>query len=104
MFRWIRYPASSVSGSLRRRAASAARRDRCFLFGRTLQRWRDQIIAWHQAKVTNGPTEAINNLIKRIKRIGFGFRRFDHYRIRVVLYAGRPNWDLLTTIHPAQIR
>ncbi len=26
--------------------------------GRTLKRWRDQIIAWHQAHFTNGPTEA----------------------------------------------
>jgi transposase len=25
----------------------------------TLRRWRDHIVAWHQAKVTNGPTEAI---------------------------------------------
>ncbi len=49
--------------------------------GRTLLRWRDQIVAWHQARVSNGPTEAMNNLIKRIKRIGFGFRRFAHYRI-----------------------
>jgi len=39
-------------------------------------RWRHQIVAWHQAMVSNGPTEAVNNLIKRIKRIGFGFRRF----------------------------
>jgi transposase len=68
--------------------------------GRTLRRWRDHIVAWHQAKVTNGPTEAINNLIKRIKRIGFGFRKFAHYRIRVLLYAGRPNWDLLATLAP----
>ncbi len=68
--------------------------------GRTLRRWRDHILAWHHARVTNGPTEAINNLIKRIKRIGFGFRRFRHYRIRVLLYAGKPNWDLLTTITP----
>jgi Transposase len=30
---------------------------------------------------SNGPTEAVNNLIKRIKRIiGFGFRRFGHSR------------------------
>lgn len=72
--------------------------------GRTLQRWLDQIVAWHQALVTNGPTEAINNLIKRIKRIGFGFRRFAHYRIRVLLYAGRPNWDLLATVTPVEIR
>jgi transposase len=72
--------------------------------GRTLRRWLEQIVAWHKAFVSNGPTEAINNLIKRIKRIGFGFRRFTAYRIRVLLYAGRPNWDLLPTIHPAQIR
>jgi transposase len=68
--------------------------------GRTLRRWRDQIVAWHDAFVTNGPTEAINNLIKRIKRIGFGFRKFAHYRIRVLLYAGKPNWDLLPTVTP----
>ncbi len=68
--------------------------------GRTLKTWRAQILAWHRAKVSNGPTEATNNLIKRIKRIGFGFRRFDHYRIRVLLYCGRPNWDLLATITP----
>ncbi len=66
----------------------------------TLQRWREQILAWHTAKVSNGPTEAINNLIKRIKRIGFGLRRFRNYRIRVLLYAGHPNWDLLPTLTP----
>jgi transposase len=68
--------------------------------GRTLRRWRDQLLAWHAAKVSNGPTEAANNLVKRIKRIGFGFRRFQHYRLRVLLYAGRPNWDRLATITP----
>jgi transposase len=68
--------------------------------GRTLTRWKDQIVAWHRAMVTNGPTEAMNNLIKRVKRIAFGFRRFRHYRIRALLYAGKPNWDLLATITP----
>ena len=68
--------------------------------GRTLLRWRDQIAAWHRAHVTNGPTEAANNLIKRIKRVAFGFTRFCNYRIRVLLYAGRPNQDLLATITP----
>jgi Subtilase family len=42
----------------------------------------------------------VNNLIKRIKRAAFGFRRFAHYRIRTLLYAGKPNWDLLATITP----
>jgi transposase len=68
--------------------------------GRTLIRWRHQIAAWHQAQVSNGPTEAVNNLIKRIKRVAFGFSRFRNYRIRTLLYAGRPNWDLLATIRP----
>jgi len=30
--------------------------------------------------------------------IGFGFRNFESYRIRVLLYAGRPNWRVLGSI------
>jgi hypothetical protein len=70
---------------------------------RTLRRWHHQIVAWHRASVSNGPTEATNNLIKRIKRIkrvGFGFRRFAHYRLRVLLHAGRPNWQPINTADP----
>jgi hypothetical protein len=47
--------------------------------------------------VSNGPTEAANNLIKRVKPVAFGFRRFAHYPIRVLHYAGKPNWELLPT-------
>ena len=68
--------------------------------GRTITRWRHEIAAWHQAHVSNGPTEAANNLIKVVKRIAFGFTSFRNYRIRTLLYAGRPNWDLLATITP----
>ncbi|HJT94720.1 MAG TPA: ISL3 family transposase [Mycobacterium sp.] len=68
--------------------------------GRTILRWKHQIAAWHQAHLSNGPTEAANNLIKRIKRVAFGLRRFRNHRIRVLLYAGRPNWDLLATVAP----
>jgi len=68
--------------------------------GRTLTRWRHQIAAWHQAHVSNGPTEAANNLIKRVKRVAFGFTRFRNFRIRALLYAGRPNWALLATVTP----
>ena len=68
--------------------------------GRTIVRWRHQIVAWHRAHVTNGPTEAVNNLIKRVKRVAFGMTRFRNFRIRVLLYAGRPNWNLLPTITP----
>ena len=68
--------------------------------GRTIARWANQIVAWHRSRVSNGPTEAVNNLIKRVKRIAFGFRNFANYRIRSLLYAGRPNWALLATITP----
>ena len=68
--------------------------------GRTLRRWKDQIAAWHSAQVSNGPTEAANNLIKRLKRVAFGFTSFRNYRIRSLLYAGRPRWALLATITP----
>lgn len=69
--------------------------------GRTMRRWREQIAAWHAAQVTNGPTETMNGLAKRIKRIAFGMTNFIHWRIRVLLYAGRPNWSLLATVIPA---
>jgi len=68
--------------------------------GRTLLRWKNEIAAWHTAHVSNGPTEAINNLIKRVKRAAFGFTSFRNYRIRSLLYAGKPNWSLLPTVIP----
>jgi transposase len=69
--------------------------------GRTsLLRWKHQIAAWHHAHVSNGPTEAVNNLIERMKRAAFGFTSFRNYWIRSLLYAGKPNWELLATIRP----
>ena len=41
-----------------------------------------------------------NNLAKRVKRAAFGFTNFNNYRIRVLLYAGKPNWTLLDTLTP----
>ncbi len=68
--------------------------------GRTLWRWRTQISNWHHARVTNAATEAANNLIKRVKRVAYGFTNFNNYRIRTLLYAGKPNWTLLNTLTP----
>ena len=39
-------------------------------------------------------------LIKRVKRVAFGFTNFANYRIRALLYAGEPNWALLDTLTP----
>ena len=68
--------------------------------GRTLLRWKHQIVAWHEAHFTNARSETMNNLIKRTKRAAFGFRSFRNYRVRALLYAGKPNWDLLATVIP----
>jgi len=68
--------------------------------GRTLNRWRTQIAAWHDAQVSNGPTEAMNNLAKRIKRVAFRMTNFRNWRIRVLLYCGRPDWSRLAIVTP----
>lgn len=58
------------------------------------------LLAWHRAQVSNGPTEAVNNLVKRVKRVAFGITNLRNYRIRALLYAGKPNWELLPTLTP----
>lgn len=68
--------------------------------GRTMRKWRTQIAAWHQAQVSNGPTETMNGLAKRVKRVAFGLRNFVHWRIRVLLYAGKPDWSKLPFVTP----
>jgi transposase len=58
---------------------------------RTLKIWRSKVLAYHHRRLSNGRTEAMNLLIKRIKRVkrvGFGFRNFDNYRMRLLLHCG----------------
>jgi hypothetical protein len=52
-------------------------------------RWKYQIAAWHTAHVSNGPTEAANNLIKRVKRAAFGFTSFRNYAETRIMPIGR---------------
>jgi transposase len=68
--------------------------------GRTPTRWKEHTANWHRAHLSNGPTEAANNLVKRFKRVAFSLRRFRNHRICVLLCAGRPNWALTRTITP----
>ena len=48
--------------------------------------------AHHTTGASNGPTEGLNLLVKEVKRCGRGFENFDHYRLRVLLRAGKPIW------------
>lgn len=60
--------------------------------GRTLTNWRSEILEHHRTGASNGPTEALNLCVKRVKRCGQGFRQFEHYRLRVLLHAGGVSW------------
>ncbi len=68
--------------------------------GWTLRKWWAEILNHHRTGASNGPTEGMNLCIKKVKRAGHGYRRFDHYRLRVLLHTGGCNWDRYTT--PAQ--
>jgi len=70
--------------------------------GRTLAAWRSEILEHHHTGASNGPTEGMNLLVKRVKRCGFGFRRFEHYRLRVLLHVGGVTWP--TRPSPPRIR
>ena len=56
--------------------------------GATLKRWRPEILARFDTGASNGPTEGLNLLVKKVKRCGHGFRSFDNYRLRVLLHTG----------------
>jgi transposase len=55
----------------------------------TVSAWEAEILAFHSTGgCSNGPTEAVNLLIKKVKRIGHGFRNFTNYRLRLLLHCG----------------
>ena len=60
--------------------------------GDTLSRWREEILAHHDTGASNGPTECLNLLVKKVKRCGHGFRNLEHYRLRVLLHTGGITW------------
>jgi len=59
---------------------------------RTLDAWQGELLAAFNATrrcpASNSPTEAVNMLIKKIKRIGHGFRNLANYRLRLLLAVG----------------
>jgi transposase len=56
---------------------------------RTVRAWEVEILAFHATNgCSNGLTEAVNLLIKKVKRVGHGFRNFANYRLRLLLHCG----------------
>jgi len=75
-YRWLAFCADSGVPELERLA-------------RTLDSWRGELLArFTHPGISNGPTEAVNLLIKKIKRVGHGFRNFANYRLRLLLHCG----------------
>jgi transposase len=60
----------------------------CRRLARTIRSWEHEVLAFHTTGASNGPTEGINLLIKKIKRVGHGFRNFANYRLRLLLHRG----------------
>jgi transposase len=64
---------------------------------RTIRAWEAEVLAFHTTGgCSNGPTEAVNLLIKKVKRVGHGFRNFDNYRLRLLLHCG-VTWQVAQT-------
>jgi transposase len=60
----------------------------CRRLARTIRAWEAEVLAYHTTGRSNGPTEGINLLIKKVKRVGHGFRNFTNYRLRLLLHCG----------------
>ena len=55
---------------------------------RTLRTWEEETLNYHRTGATNGPTEAVNLIIEKTRRLGHGFRNWDNYRLRLLLHCG----------------
>jgi transposase len=72
---------------------------------RTVARWETPILRWHRTALTNGATEGLNLVVKNIKRLGFGFRNFENYRLRLLLRCGTPwQYPVVAPIRPRHPR
>lgn len=56
--------------------------NKCF---NMLRNWEKYIIQSFDYKYSNGFTEGVNNTIKVIKRIGYGYRNFENFRKRIMM-------------------
>jgi len=46
--------------------------------------WREEILNYFDYRITNGFVEGKNNRIKTIKRIAYGYRNMDNFRMRIL--------------------
>ena len=51
----------------------------------TLRNWWEAILNYFPQRLSSGFVEGLNNKLKLIKRRAFGYRNFDHFRLRVLV-------------------
>lgn len=54
-------------------------------FLKTLNTWKNDILNFFTHHISNGIVEGINNAIKTLKRVAYGFRNFQHFRARILV-------------------
>jgi transposase len=75
-------------------AAAAAEVPECTRLARTIRRWEPAVLAYYTTDgLSNAKTEATNALMKKIQRIGHGFRNLRNYRLRLLLHCGGVTWQ-----------
>ncbi|MFB2917266.1 MULTISPECIES: transposase [Aerosakkonema] len=52
----------------------------------TIERWFSSVVGYFEQRTTNGIVEGINNKLKLLKRSGFGFRNFNNFEMRALLF------------------
>lgn len=59
--------------------------DEMIIAGKTIENWLEYIVnSFLDDRFTNGYTEGLNNKIKVIKRVGFGYKNFKFFRLRLL--------------------
>jgi transposase len=51
---------------------------------KTLVNWRSEILNFFKTRLSNGRVEGFNRVGKLIQRMGYGYRNFQHYRLRLL--------------------
>jgi transposase len=59
-------------------------------FTKTIESWKSYIITFFKHRLSNGIVEGINNAIKTLKRVAYGFLNFQHFRNRIMVKFANP--------------
>jgi transposase len=51
---------------------------------KTLINWQREILNFHHERLSNGRVEGFNRVGKLIQRMGYGYKRFSNYRLRLL--------------------